>query len=43
MAPQSFVGPWPSQGRYLHTGQLDIHASSGILSHDSSVWAGEDS
>jgi hypothetical protein len=29
----------PSKGRYLHT---DIHASSGIRTHDPSVWAGED-
>jgi hypothetical protein len=30
----------PPQGRYLHT---DIHASSGIRTHDPSVWAGEES
>jgi hypothetical protein len=38
----------PSQGRYLHIGQhkqrinahRDIHASSGIRTHDTSVWAG---
>jgi hypothetical protein len=29
----------PSQGRYLHT---DIHALNGILTHDPSVGAGED-
>jgi hypothetical protein len=42
----------PSQGRYLHTGQHkqnkrihtpNIHALSGIRTHDSSVRAGEDS
>jgi hypothetical protein len=41
----------PPQGRYLHTEQhkhrinthTDIHASSGIRTHDSSVRAGEDS
>jgi hypothetical protein len=41
----------PSQGRYLHTGQLkhrvkahtDIHASSGIRIHDPSVLASEGS
>jgi hypothetical protein len=37
----------PSQGRYLHTGQhkqyTDIHAFSGIRSHDPSVRASEDS
>jgi hypothetical protein len=41
----------PSQDRYLHTGQhkhrinihTDIHALSGIRTHDSSVRAGEDS
>jgi hypothetical protein len=38
----------PSQGRYLHTTtqieetHTDIHASSGIRTHDPSVWAGED-
>jgi hypothetical protein len=39
----------PSQGRYLHTEQhnreyihTDIHASSGIRTHDPSVWAGKD-
>jgi hypothetical protein len=40
----------PSQGRYLHTEQrkqrvnahTDIHSSSGIRTHDTSVWAGED-
>jgi hypothetical protein len=33
----------PSQGRYLHTNtQTDIHASCGIRTHDSSVWAGEE-
>jgi hypothetical protein len=40
----------PSQGRYLHTEQhkhrinahTDIHASSGIRTHDSSVREGED-
>jgi hypothetical protein len=40
----------PSQGRYLHTGQhkhringhTDIHALSGIRTHDPSVWASED-
>jgi hypothetical protein len=36
----------PSQGRYLHTehntNNTDIHASSGIRSHDPSVRAGED-
>jgi hypothetical protein len=40
----------PSQGRYLHTeqhknrinAQTDIHASSGIRTHDPSVRAGED-
>jgi hypothetical protein len=47
--------PWtrdkPSQGRYLHTGQhkhsinanTDIHALSGIRTHDPSVQACEDS
>jgi hypothetical protein len=36
------LGRWinPSQGRYLHT---DIHASSGIRTHDPSVRASEDS
>jgi hypothetical protein len=42
----------PSQGRYLHTGQheprmnahnIDIHALSGIRTHDLSVRASEDS
>jgi hypothetical protein len=41
----------PSQGHYLHAGQhkyrinanTDIHALSGIRTHDSSVWASEDS
>jgi hypothetical protein len=41
----------PSQGRYLHTGQhkhrinahTDIHALSGIRTHDSSIRASEDS
>jgi hypothetical protein len=34
----------PSQGRYLHTGQhTDIHALSGIRTHDPSVRASEDS
>jgi hypothetical protein len=41
----------PSQGRYLHTGQhkhrihvhTDIHALNGILTHDPSIRAGEDS
>jgi hypothetical protein len=41
----------PLQGRFLHTEQhnhrinayTDIHASSGIRTHDSCVWAGEDS
>jgi hypothetical protein len=42
----------PSQGIYLHIGQhkhrinadanADIHALSGIRTHDSSVWASED-
>jgi hypothetical protein len=38
----------PSQGRYLYsTTQIeythtDIHASSGIRTHDPSIWAGED-
>jgi hypothetical protein len=40
----------PSQGRYLHTGQhkhrinahIDIHALSGIRTHDPSVRASED-
>jgi hypothetical protein len=34
----------PSQGRYLHTEwtHTDIHASSGIPTHDPSVRAGED-
>jgi hypothetical protein len=40
----------PSQGRYLYTGQhkhkvnahIDIHALSGIRTHDPSVRAGED-
>jgi hypothetical protein len=45
--------PWkrisPSQGRYLHTEQhkyrinVDIHVSSGIRTHDPSVWGGEGS
>jgi hypothetical protein len=47
--------PWtgisPSRGHYLHTQDstntekthIDIHASYGILTHDPSVWAGEDS
>jgi hypothetical protein len=37
----------PSQGRYLHIGQhrinADIHAWSGIRTHNPSVWASEDS
>jgi hypothetical protein len=39
----------PSQGRYLHIGQhkhrinADIHASSGIQTHDPSVCEGQDS
>jgi hypothetical protein len=41
----------PSQGRYLHTGQhkhrinahTDVHALSGIRTHDPSVRASEDS
>jgi hypothetical protein len=41
----------PSQGHYLHTGQhkhridvyTDIHALTGIRTHDPSVWANEDS
>jgi hypothetical protein len=34
----------PSHGRYLHTEQThtDNHASSGIRTHDPSVWAGTD-
>jgi hypothetical protein len=41
----------PSQGRYLHTEQhknrinahnTDIHALSGVRTHDPSVWANED-
>jgi hypothetical protein len=42
---------WTVQSRYLHTEQYkqrinshtDIHASSGIRTHNFSVWAGEDS
>jgi hypothetical protein len=41
----------PSQGRYLYTHDntnteqthTDIHDSSGVRTHDASVWAGEDS
>jgi hypothetical protein len=33
--------PWTSQGRYLHT-DTDIHAWSGIRTHDRSARAGED-
>jgi hypothetical protein len=40
------LGISPSQGRYLYIEQhkhTDIRASSGIRTHDHSLWAGEDS
>jgi hypothetical protein len=44
------LGISPSQGHYRHTGHhnsekthTDMHGSSGIQTHDPSVWGGEDS